>query len=109
MSVIIRIPSPLFIVQSESIHESNRSILAVEKQQRNLRIKDAITDSLRRAKKIEESEKINYKEAKLKEQQLEYVKEKRKMIIQKAKKMGYIVEEKTTNNAIKLVLVKRSY
>ena len=56
-----------------------------------------------------EQERLAYEKAKLELEKQNYVEAKKQAIIAKAKSMGYSVEERNENGAVKLKLVRRVY
>lgn len=56
-----------------------------------------------------EEERLNYEKSKLELERQDFVNAKKRAIINKAKEMGYSVEEKSENGIVKLKLIKRLY
>ena len=56
-----------------------------------------------------EAEKVQYEKERLELENKSYMEAKKQAIIEKARNMGYSVEEKVENGAVKLKLIKRVY
>ncbi len=87
------------IVKNQELARLKRERENAEAEQEGFRI--------RRIKS--EEEKIRYEKEKLDLEKKSYVNAKKQAIIDKAKSMGYSVEEHVENGAVKLKLVKRVY
>lgn len=98
-----------------SINSKLAEVEAIVKNQELARLKrerenaEAEQEGFRIRRIKSEEEKIRYEREKLELEKKSYVDAKKQAIIDKAKSMGYSVEERSENGAVKLKLVKRVY
>lgn len=96
----------------------NNKVAEIEKQLRTIQVeRNAILQSEARAKEEmyrvrqiqKEQDRLAYEQKQLKLEQESFVQAKKEAIIQKAKTMGYSVQEQVENGTVKLKLIKRIY
>lgn len=98
-----------------SINSKLAEVEAIVKNQELTRLKrerekaEAEQEGFRIRRIKSEEEKIQYEKEKLELENKSYVNAKKQAIIEKAKSMGYSVEEHVENGAVKLKLIKRVY